>query len=82
MNQGINSSHNKEVATLGGGCFWCLESRFKDLTGGEEIVVGYSGGTVPGPSYEQACTGKAAHAKVEKFQNQYSPKIKRRPAKA
>jgi peptide-methionine (S)-S-oxide reductase len=64
MNEGIKASHKNEVATLGGGCFWCLEPIFKDLTGVEEVVVGYSGGTVPNPSYEQVCTGKTGHAEV------------------
>ncbi len=64
MNQGKSPSHTKEITTLGGGCFWCLEPIFKDLTGVEEVVVGYSGGTVPNPSYEQVCTGKTGHAEV------------------
>jgi peptide-methionine (S)-S-oxide reductase len=64
MNQEKNSSRKKEIATLGGGCFWCLEPIFKDLKGVEEVVVGYSGGTVPNPSYEQVCTGKTGHAEV------------------
>ena len=64
MNPEKNSSHKKEITTLGGGCFWCLEPIFKDLTGVEEVVVGYSGGTVPNPSYEQVCTGKTGHAEV------------------
>jgi peptide-methionine (S)-S-oxide reductase len=59
-----NSDVNIEVATLGGGCFWCLEPVFKDLAGVEQVVVGYSGGTVPHPSYEQVCTGTTAHAEV------------------
>jgi peptide-methionine (S)-S-oxide reductase len=64
MNQGKNLSPRKEIATLGGGCFWCLEPIFKDLAGVEEVVVGYSGGMVPNPSYEQVCTGKTGHAEV------------------
>ena len=64
MNQEKNSSRTKEITTLGGGCFWCLEPIFKDLTGVEEVVVGYSGGTVPNPSYEQVCAGKTGHAEV------------------
>jgi peptide-methionine (S)-S-oxide reductase len=64
MNQEKSSSCANEITTLGGGCFWCLEPIFKDLTGVEEVVVGYSGGTVPNPSYEQVCTGKTGHAEV------------------
>ena len=54
----------KEVATLGGGCFWCLEPIFQALAGVKEVVVGYSGGTVPNPSYEEVCTGTTGHAEV------------------
>jgi peptide-methionine (S)-S-oxide reductase len=54
----------KEVATLGGGCFWCLEAVFEELRGVQEIVSGYSGGTVPDPTYEQVCTGTTDHAEV------------------
>jgi peptide-methionine (S)-S-oxide reductase len=64
MNQGKNSARKREVTTLGGGCFWCLEPIFKALAGVEEVVVGYSGGTVPNPSYEQVCTGRTGHAEV------------------
>jgi peptide-methionine (S)-S-oxide reductase len=53
-----------EVATLGGGCFWCLEAVFKQLRGVTEVVSGYSGGVVPNPSYEQVCTGRTGHAEV------------------
>ncbi len=59
-----NSDRNVEVATLGGGCFWCLEPVFKGLTGVEQVVVGYSGGTVPHPSYQQVCMGTTGHAEV------------------
>jgi peptide-methionine (S)-S-oxide reductase len=53
-----------EVATLGGGCFWCLEAVFEQLEGVEEVVSGYSGGTMPNPSYKQVCTGRTSHAEV------------------
>ena len=52
------------VATLGGGCFWCLEAVFRDLRGVERVVSGYSGGHVPNPTYEQVCTGGTGHAEV------------------
>ena len=58
------ASDKKEVATLGGGCFWCLEPIFQALAGVKEVVVGYSGGTVPNPSYEEVCTGTTGHAEV------------------
>jgi peptide-methionine (S)-S-oxide reductase len=54
----------KEVATLGGGCFWCLEAVFEELRGVQKVVSGYSGGTVPDPTYEQVCTGTTDHAEV------------------
>jgi peptide-methionine (S)-S-oxide reductase len=55
---------NMELATLGGGCFWCLEPIFKDLKGVAQISVGYSGGAVPHPTYERVCTGTTGHAEV------------------
>ncbi|MCJ7624377.1 MAG: peptide-methionine (S)-S-oxide reductase MsrA [Anaerolineaceae bacterium] len=53
-----------EKATLGGGCFWCLEPVYADLRGVEGVSVGYVGGTTPDPSYEQVCTGMTGHAEV------------------
>jgi len=53
-----------EVATLGGGCFWCTEAVFSELKGVERIESGFSGGTVTNPSYEQVCTGRTGHAEV------------------
>jgi len=54
----------REVATLAGGCFWCLEAAFQDLKGVEKVQSGYSGGRVPNPSYEDVCTGSTGHAEV------------------
>lgn len=53
-----------ETATLGGGCFWCLEAVFEQLEGVKSVVSGYAGGAVPNPSYEQVCTGATGHAEV------------------
>lgn len=53
-----------EVATLAGGCFWCLEAVFDDLEGVTDVVSGYSGGRVPHPTYKQVCTGETGHAEV------------------
>jgi peptide-methionine (S)-S-oxide reductase len=53
-----------EVATLGGGCFWCLEPIFDNLQGVEDVVSGYSGGTVRNPTYRQVCDGNTGHAEV------------------
>jgi peptide-methionine (S)-S-oxide reductase len=55
---------NEEVATLGGGCFWCLEAVFKDLRGVRSVTSGYAGGHVPNPSYEQVCASTTGHAEV------------------
>lgn len=55
---------NLEIATLGGGCFWCLEAVFEQLEGVKSVKSGYAGGTVPNPSYEQVCTGTTGHAEV------------------
>jgi peptide-methionine (S)-S-oxide reductase len=54
----------REVATLAGGCFWCLEAAFQQLKGIEHVASGYAGGRVANPSYEQVCTGTTGHAEV------------------
>ena len=53
-----------EVATLGGGCFWCLEAVFDDLRGVIAVESGYCGGTTPHPTYRQVCNGDTGHAEV------------------
>ena len=53
-----------EVATLGGGCFWCTEAVFTELKGVMSVQSGYSGGSVANPSYEEVCTGSTGHAEV------------------
>jgi peptide-methionine (S)-S-oxide reductase len=58
-----NPNHT-EVATLGGGCFWCLEAVFEELRGVQKVESGYSGGFVPDPTYRQVCTGTTGHAEV------------------
>ena len=55
---------HREVAILGGGCFWCLEAVYEQLIGVEKVESGYSGGTVDNPSYQQVCTGNTGHAEV------------------
>jgi peptide-methionine (S)-S-oxide reductase len=57
-------SPRREVATLAGGCFWCLEAVYDELRGVEKVESGYSGGTVPDPTYRQVCTGTTGHAEV------------------
>jgi peptide-methionine (S)-S-oxide reductase len=53
-----------EVATLAGGCFWCLEAVFDQLKGVQSVESGYMGGARPNPSYEQVCSGTTGHAEV------------------
>ncbi|MER3459965.1 MAG: peptide-methionine (S)-S-oxide reductase [candidate division GAL15 bacterium] len=53
-----------EVATLAGGCFWCTEAVFQELSGVVDVVAGYAGGHVPNPTYEQVCTGTTGHAEA------------------
>lgn len=52
------------LATLAGGCFWCLEAVYQQLKGVEKVVSGYSGGHVENPSYQAVCTGATGHAEV------------------
>ncbi|HEV2231701.1 MAG TPA: peptide-methionine (S)-S-oxide reductase MsrA [Thermoplasmata archaeon] len=52
------------LATLGGGCFWCTEAVLSELRGVRTVLPGYSGGTVPDPSYERVCEGDTGHAEV------------------
>ena len=53
-----------EIATLAGGCFWCLEAVYDQLKGVESVESGYMGGAKPNPSYEQVCSGSTGHAEV------------------
>jgi peptide-methionine (S)-S-oxide reductase len=58
------SDSRKEVITLGGGCFWCLDAVFTGIRGVEQVLSGYSGGRGADPSYEDVCTGTTGHAEV------------------
>lgn len=62
-----------EVATLGGGCFWCLEAVYLDLEGVSRVRSGYAGGHVPDPSYEDVCAGETGHAEV--VQVEFDPQV-------
>ena len=64
---------DKEIATLGGGCFWCLEAVFEEMEGVKRVVSGYAGGTVKNPTYEQVCTGTTGHAEV--VQIEFDPRV-------
>lgn len=57
-----------EIATLGGGCFWCTEAVYQQLNGLEKVESGYSGGHIPDPTYEQICEGNTGHAEVIRLQ--------------
>ncbi len=63
----------REVATIGGGCFWCLDAVFRELRGVEEVVAGYAGGHVANPSYELVCTDSTGHAEV--VQVTFNPEV-------
>jgi peptide-methionine (S)-S-oxide reductase len=69
---GPDISH-AEVATLGGGCFWCLEAVFEQLRGVEKVNSGYAGGTTIDPTYHQVCTGLTGHAEV--VQISFDPQV-------
>lgn len=59
------ATNTKQIATLGGGCFWCTEAVFQEVKGVEKVVSGYSGGNVPGhPTYREICSGLTGHAEV------------------
>lgn len=72
--QGVmnNNTGTREVATLAGGCFWCLEAAFQQLRGVERVTSGYAGGATAQPSYEAVCSGDTGHAEV--VQIEYDPK--------
>jgi peptide-methionine (S)-S-oxide reductase len=54
----------REIATLGGGCFWCLDAIFRQLKGVERVESGYAGGATPNPTYREVCGGRTGHAEV------------------
>ena len=59
-----NQMNQVEKATLGAGCFWCVEAVFERLPGVKSVVAGYAGGTKPNPTYKEVCTGTTGHAEV------------------
>jgi peptide-methionine (S)-S-oxide reductase len=73
INQSVGNARGSEIITVGGGCFWCTEAVFEDLKGVEKVESGYSGGTVPDPSYEQVCSGDTGHAEVSQIT--FDPKV-------
>src|SRR5437667_12789343 len=60
----LDMNKKYETATLGAGCYWCVEAVFQNLKGVEKVESGFSGGSVKNPSYEEVCTGTTGHAEV------------------
>jgi peptide-methionine (S)-S-oxide reductase len=60
----MSADHKVEMATLAGGCFWCVEAVFDELRGVESVESGYTGGDVVRPTYQQVCTGTTGHAEA------------------
>jgi peptide-methionine (S)-S-oxide reductase len=73
MNEAHARSADMEIATLGGGCFWCLEAVYQEMEGVKSVVSGYAGGTVKNPSYEDVCSGKTGHAEVVRIE--FDPRV-------
>ncbi len=69
----IQQPATPELATLGGGCFWCLEAVFLELKGVEKVVSGYAGGHMANPTYHQVCADITGHAEV--VQISFDPKV-------
>lgn len=69
----VNVPEGMEIATLGSGCFWCIEALYQDLKGVTEVKSGYSGGHVAKPTYRQVTSGTTGHAEVIQFF--YDPKV-------
>ncbi|HSX48136.1 MAG TPA: peptide-methionine (S)-S-oxide reductase MsrA [Candidatus Nanoarchaeia archaeon] len=65
--------HKTQTATLAGGCFWCLEAVYQQVSGVLSVVSGYAGGSVPNPSYEAVCGGLTGH--TETVQVKFDPKV-------
>jgi peptide-methionine (S)-S-oxide reductase len=60
----VHQSSQSEVATLAGGCFWCIEAVFREVEGVESVISGYTGGTTANPTYQQVCSDKTGHAEA------------------
>jgi peptide-methionine (S)-S-oxide reductase len=66
-------TERRETATLGGGCFWCLDAAYREIEGVTHVVSGYAGGERPNPTYEQVSTGRTGHAEV--VQVEFDPDV-------
>jgi peptide-methionine (S)-S-oxide reductase len=73
MTNESSANTTNELATLGGGCFWCLEAVFEQLQGVDKVESGYCGGSTPNPTYKQVCNGNTGHAEV--VQITFDPRI-------
>ena len=62
------NTNNIELATFGGGCFWCMEAVFERLPGVKSVTSGYAGGNTANPTYEQVCSGTTGHAEVTQIE--------------
>jgi peptide-methionine (S)-S-oxide reductase len=71
--QKIENMEGLEKATLGAGCFWCVEAIFQDLAGVKKVESGYAGGHVKNPTYKEVCSGRTGHAEV--IQITFDPKV-------
>ena len=69
----MDSGRRQEVATLAGGCFWCLDAVYRQLRGVERVESGYAGGSARNPNYREVCTGRTGHAEV--VQITYDPDV-------
>ena len=67
FSQSMNTNHT-EVATFGGGCFWCMEAEFQKIPGVKSVASGFAGGHTANPSYEDVCTGETGHAEVTQIE--------------
>ncbi len=67
-----DKTNHTELATFGGGCFWCIEAVFEKLNGVTSVVSGYAGGATENPTYKQVCAGDTGHAEV--IQIEYDPR--------
>jgi peptide-methionine (S)-S-oxide reductase len=72
MNAAENKTASTELATLGGGCFWCLEAQYETFEGVKSVTSGYAGGHKENPTYKQVCSETTGHAEV--VQVEYDPK--------
>jgi peptide-methionine (S)-S-oxide reductase len=69
----LNVPPGKEIATLAGGCFWCLEAVYDDVKGVESVESGYMGGRTANPTYKAVCSGDTGHAEVVRIA--FDPKV-------